>query len=318
MDIKFNRSKRLFLDDAYMDETFITSPALQPMLDALPKELQDIFIKRRFYFEKHSELLELLHHIKQGGKKLKELLCTVMIRRPRAAGKDQWQCGLAGCTYIDTKQHVGNHILKKNHLDLRMYTCRHRGWFVICLICSSVSNTSFSKFRFHTSQTRNRHEGKPHLIPPSNDSSSRSKKVARKGPAPPRRPRKERVSVNIPTQTRTRDTSAVYPSREEAPYRGSNYYDTTSEESGAHENILDPPEIQSYNTHSENNDILSDFNPVSYTEPSSSNSSELIATGALAVGKTIDGLFQHKAGVEGRICLVICIRYTYILLQIMV
>ena len=122
----FERSNRLFTDDAFIDESVPTLPSLQPMLDALHQDEQKKFTNCRFYFEMQKEYIELLARLRESGDN--QDLSKVMIHRPHAADQKKWQCGVVGCKYIGTAQHVQAHLRKQTHLNLQPYKCRI-GWF---------------------------------------------------------------------------------------------------------------------------------------------------------------------------------------------
>jgi iron-sulfur cluster repair protein YtfE (RIC family) len=82
------------------------------------------------YLEKHMEFVKFLTTMSQMDITQEDanldLLRPLGIHVPTVEGdKNKWQCGVVGCDFKDTLQHLYTHLQKKEHIDLPMFSCQY-------------------------------------------------------------------------------------------------------------------------------------------------------------------------------------------------
>jgi len=82
------------------------------------------------YLEKHMEFVKFLKHMSQIDVTQvdadSELLRPLGIQIATEEGnKKKWQCGVVGCGFKDTLQHLITHLQQKKHINLAMFSCQY-------------------------------------------------------------------------------------------------------------------------------------------------------------------------------------------------
>ncbi|KIM30682.1 hypothetical protein M408DRAFT_289609 [Serendipita vermifera MAFF 305830] len=128
----FEFEGRLFTAiDAHVPPNIPVHPIIRPDFDAMSDESQKSYMRCPMRLHKqiaHVELLKALEKpLGQNEKFDPELIASLAIQIPNAMDEKKWQCGVAGCVYIGTRQHVIAHMKKKDrHLNLKLYPCTHK------------------------------------------------------------------------------------------------------------------------------------------------------------------------------------------------
>jgi hypothetical protein len=129
---------RLFTaHDAIVGANCEVHPVARLSYDALPPLYRDVFKNCRMYLEKHLEFVEYLHHLSLGNlegrnepSSEKGFIGRLGIRIPTEEGDNKkWQCGVVGCKYTGTLQHLVSHLRGKTHIGIPTFACT-LGWLV--------------------------------------------------------------------------------------------------------------------------------------------------------------------------------------------
>jgi hypothetical protein len=117
---------------AHVDSNYEVHPTARLLYDSLPQHYRDVFKNCPMYPEKHLEFVKFLKHMSQTDVTQVdvdiELLRPLGIRIATEEGdKRKWQCGVVGCDFKDTLQHLYAHLQSK-HIKLPMCSCRY--WYV--------------------------------------------------------------------------------------------------------------------------------------------------------------------------------------------
>jgi hypothetical protein len=116
--------------DATVDSNYEVHPTARLLYDSLPQDYRDVFKNCRMYLEKHMEFVKFLKYMSQTDVTQvdvdSEKLRPLGIQIPTGEGdKKKWQCGVVGCDFKDTLQHLYTHLQQKKHINLPMFSCQY-------------------------------------------------------------------------------------------------------------------------------------------------------------------------------------------------
>ncbi|KIM32216.1 hypothetical protein M408DRAFT_215478 [Serendipita vermifera MAFF 305830] len=126
----FVTKDRLFTATDAQEGNSKIHPVARLGFDAQPEEDKISYMKCPMKPQKQLAHLEFIKRRRSALEKNEvfdpELIASLAIVIPNATDKKKWRCGVAGCPYIGTKQHIMAHMRKKEgHLGLKSYRCSH-------------------------------------------------------------------------------------------------------------------------------------------------------------------------------------------------